>query len=92
MVNILSQKIMGRITNYHIGMKTQQSKECLIEFNNVTSSAAGQLVGQKVIWINGKNKFTGKVMGLHGRNGIVRVRFAKPVPGRAIGTVVELIG
>jgi large subunit ribosomal protein L35Ae len=92
MVNVLSQKINGRITNYHIGIKTQQPKECLIEFNNMDSGAAGQLVGQKVVWTNGKNKFTGKIMGLHGRNGIVRVKFARPVPGQAIGTVVKLIG
>ena len=30
-------------------------------------------------------------MGLHGRKGTVRVRFARPVPGQAIGNVVELI-
>ena len=91
MVNFLSQKIIGRITNYHIGIRTQQSKECLIEFNKMGSAAAGQLVGQKVVWTNGKNKFAGKIIGLHGRNGMVRVKFARPVPGQAIGTVVELI-
>lgn len=55
------------------------------------ASATGQLVGQKVVWTNGKNRFTGKIMGLHGRNGMVRVKFARPVPGQAIGTIVELI-
>jgi large subunit ribosomal protein L35Ae len=88
----LAQKIIGRITNYRIGIRTQQSKECLIEFNNMDSAATGQLVGQKVVWTNGKNKFTGKIMGLHGRKGTVRAKFTRPVPGQAIGTVVELIG
>ena len=92
MVNILSQKIIGRIINYRIGIRTQQSKECLIEFKNIKSASAGKLIGQKVVWNNGKNKFTGKIMGLHGRNGMVRVKFARPVPGQAIGTVVELKG
>jgi ribosomal protein L35AE/L33A len=41
--------------------------------------------------MNGKNKFTGKVVELHGRNGIVRVKFARPVPGQAIGTEVKLL-
>jgi ribosomal protein L35AE/L33A len=91
MVNVLSQKISGRITNYRIGIRTQQSKECLIEFENMNAAASGQLVGQKVVWMNGKNKFTGKIMGLHGRNGMVRVRFATPVPSLAIGKVVELV-
>ena len=54
-MNILSQKIIGRITNYRIGIRAQQPKECLIEFKNIDSaSAAGKLIGQKVVWANGK--------------------------------------
>ena len=92
-VNILSQKIIGRITNYRLGESAQQTKECLIEFKSIDSaSAAGKLIGQKVIWGIGKKAHTGKVVGMHGRNGIVRVKFTHPVPGQAIGTLVELIG
>lgn len=80
---------MSQKTNYHIGIRTQQSKEWLIEFKNISS--AGTLIGRKVVWVNGKNKFTGKVVGLHGRSGMVRVRFARPVPCQAIGTEVELL-
>jgi large subunit ribosomal protein L35Ae len=93
MVDILSQKINGRITNYRIGIRSQQPKECLIEFNSINSaSLAGKLIGQKVVWMNGKNKVTGKIAGTHGKNGTVRVKFTHPVPGQAIGKVVELIG
>jgi large subunit ribosomal protein L35Ae len=93
MVIILSQKISGRITNYRTGIRAQYPKECLIEFDNVNSaSLAGKLIGQKVVWMNGKSQFNGKVVGAHGRNGMVRVKFARPVPGQAIGTTVELIG
>jgi ribosomal protein L35AE/L33A len=88
----LSQKITGRITNYRIGIKAQQPKQCLIEFTNMNAAASGQLVGQKVVLTDGKNKFAGKIMGLHGRNGMVKVKFARPVPGQAIGKIVELIG
>ncbi len=92
-MNILSQKIIGRITNYRIGIRAQQPKECLIEFNSISSiSTAGRLIGQKVIWINGKKTHNGKIVGTHGRNGIVRVKFVPPVPGQAIGTLVQLIG
>ena len=88
----MSQKTIGRITNYRIGIKTQQSSECLIEFSNMDAAATEQLVGHKVVFCShGKNKFTGKIMGLHGRKGTVRVRFARHVPGQAIGNVVELI-
>ncbi len=91
MVNILSTKINGRITNYRTGPKSQQPKECLIQFNTVEPGSIGKLVGQKVIWTNGKNLFRGKIVGMHGRNSMVRVKFARPLPGQAIGTVVELI-
>ncbi len=94
-MNILSQKINGRITNYRIGIRAQQPKECLVEFSNIDSaSAAGKLIGQKVVWVNGisKKMHSGKVVGMHGKNGMVRVKFARPVPGQAIGTIVQLIG
>jgi large subunit ribosomal protein L35Ae len=69
------------------------SKECLIEFVHANSvSEAGQLIGRKVIWKKGKNKFIGKIVGLHGKKGLVRVKFRKGVPGQALGTTVELVG
>jgi large subunit ribosomal protein L35Ae len=90
-VNILAQILHGRITNYRIGIRTQASRECLIEFETVTSSSlACQLVGQKVTWKNGSKKMIGQVMGPHGRNGMVKVRFVHGVPGQAIGTKVQL--
>jgi large subunit ribosomal protein L35Ae len=93
MVNILSQKIFGRITNYRTGPKAQETKECLIEIDNINSaSLAGKILGQKVVYKSGKNKFNGKIVGAHGKNGMVRVKFARPVPGQAIGSIVELLG
>ena len=88
----MTQTLRGRIVNYRTGPKSQTSSECLIEFETVNSgSLAGKLVGQKVSWKNGKNKFVGKVRGTHGKNGMVRVRFPRGVPGQAIGTIVELM-
>jgi len=29
---------------------------------------------------------------LHGKNGLVRARFRKDVPGQALGAIVELVG
>jgi ribosomal protein L35AE/L33A len=89
-VNILSVKKIGRITNYRTGSKSQNSKECLIQFDNMGLGDAGKLVGQKVLWANGKKLFRGKIVGLHGSNGLVRAKFARPVPGQAIGTNVKL--
>lgn len=90
-MNILAQKVHGRITNYRTGIREQTSNECLIEFENVTSaSLASKLVGQKVTWTNGTTKLVGKIRGPHGKNGMVRVRFVRGVPGQAIGSIVEL--
>ena len=79
--------------NYRIGLSTQMSKECLIQFAHVASvSEAGRLVGRKVVWKAGKNKFVGRIVGLHGKKGMVRAKFRKGVPGQALGTTVELVG
>jgi ribosomal protein L35AE/L33A len=87
----LTQTLHGRITNYRTGPKSQTSRECLIEFETVTSaSLACKLIGQTVAWKNGNSKFLGKIRGAHGKNGIVRVRFPHGVPGQAIGSIVEL--
>jgi large subunit ribosomal protein L35Ae len=91
-VKFLSEPVYGRITNYRIGIRTQSSRECLIQFAGVDSAAqAGPLIGQKVVW-NGENKkLVGKILGFHGKNGAVRAKFKKGVPGQALGTTVELV-
>jgi len=89
----LSQPVYGRIMNYRIGIRTQMSSECLVQFTEVVSPAqSGQILGQKVLWKGEKKKFIGKIVGFHGKNGAVRVKFKKGVPGQALGTIVELIG
>jgi large subunit ribosomal protein L35Ae len=78
--------------NYRIGIRTQYSHECLIQYAHVDSAAkAGQLMGQKVVWKGENKKLIGTIVGFHGKNGAVRVRFKKGVPGQALGTAVELI-
>jgi len=91
-VKILSQPVYGRIVNYRIGIRTQASHECLIQFTEVTSATqAGQLIGQKVVW-RGENKtLSGKIVHVHGKNGALRVKFKKGVPGQAIGARIELV-
>ena len=88
----MSQPIYGIIQNYRTGTGTQNTKECLIQFPHVNSaSLAGQLSNRKVVWKQGDTKFTGTIVGAHGKNGVVKVKFQKSVPGQALGTPVELI-
>jgi len=87
----LSQKVYGRITDYRTGPKSQTSRECLIEFTGIDSAGlASKLVGKKVTWKNSTKTMSGKIMGAHGKNGMVRARFVHGVPGQAIGTIVRL--
>lgn len=89
----MSKPVYGKIMNYRIGIREQTSRECLIQFENMTSSAqAGQLLGKKVLWKSQTKKRTGKIIDFHGNNGAVRVRFKKGLPGQALGTTVELVG
>jgi large subunit ribosomal protein L35Ae len=88
----LSQPIYGRIVNYRIGIRTQASKECLIEFANAKNVTEGKnLIGQKVLWRSGKSMLSGRVVGFHGKNNVVRAKFKKGLPGQALGTTVELV-
>jgi large subunit ribosomal protein L35Ae len=78
--------------NYRIGPRTQTSHECLVQFTGVVSTAqAGQLLGKKVLWKGNNKGNVGKIVGFHGKNGVVRVKFKKGVPGQALGTIVELV-
>ena len=78
--------------NYRIGIRTQASRECLIQFTDAASQEQpGKFIGRKFVWKGEKSSLVGKIVGLHGKNGVVRVRFKKGVPGQAIGSLVELV-
>jgi len=88
----LSQPIKARITNYHIGIRAQASRECLIQLAQPNpETPAGSMLGSKVVWKNATTQIVGKVVGLHGRKGMLVAKFPKGVPGQAIGSLVELI-
>lgn len=92
----LSQNVLKRldgvIVNYRSGPKIQRSKECIIQFPGIKSSSeAARLIGRKVAWPIGRRTIRGKIVALHGKNGLVRARFRKGLPG-LIGIRIEIIG
>jgi large subunit ribosomal protein L35Ae len=92
-VNVMARSTQGTIVNYHIGPKSQNAKECIIQFRDLTSvSKACMLIGRKVVWKEGTNKIVGKIVTSHGKNGLLLARFRRGVPGQALGTSVELVG
>jgi len=89
----MSESLTGFIVNYQTGPRTQHPKECILGFSNIKSSReAARLVGRKVAWPVEERRIRGKIVALHGKNGLVRARFRKGVPGHALGTRVEIIG
>ncbi|MQY62454.1 50S ribosomal protein L35ae [archaeon] len=73
--------------------KNQDPKECILKFPNVKSlNAAAQLICRKVTWPVEEHKIKGKIVALHGKNGLVRSRFRKGIPEKALLTAVEVIG
>lgn len=89
----MSKAIYGLIVGYRTGPKSQCSKECILKFPNFESlGEVAHLIGRKVAWPVRERTIRGKIVGLHGRRGLVKARFRKGVPGQAIGTLVEVIG
>ncbi len=90
-VKFMSQPVHARIMNYRVGIRTQASKEILIEVIGAESDKTVQHIGKKVVWKNQTSKLVGQIVGLHGKNGVLRAKFKKGVPGQAIGSIVELL-
>ena len=88
---IMPEVLKGVVVSCRRGPKTQRPRECLILFHGVKSvSEAGQLIGRKITWPSGERKCIGKIVALHARKGLVKVRFRKGLPGNALGSLVEI--
>jgi len=92
-VNSVSETSEGIIVSCRRGPKTQKPKEYILRFPGIESvGGAGRLIGRKVAWPVGEHEARGKIVALHGKNGLVRARFKKGMPGQALGSLVEIIG
>lgn len=89
----MSQIPKGTVLGYRTGPKTQHPKEYILKLINVRSSDdANRFIGRKVAWPINEHKIRGKIVSLHGGNGLVRARFRKGLPQQAIGTFIEIVG
>jgi len=86
--------LKGVVVNYRIGPREQYPRECIIQIQGISSrSEAGQLIGKRVYWTDGKNDtIVGVIVASHGNKGLVRARFRRGLPGQALGTEVKIIG
>ncbi|MCD6477229.1 MAG: 50S ribosomal protein L35ae [Candidatus Aenigmarchaeota archaeon] len=78
----------GIIVNYHIAY----TKEVLVNVSGIyDKKKAGKLIGKKAIWTSPEGKkWIGKVTGLHGRKGTIKVKFKKPLPANSLATKINI--
>ncbi len=83
----------GTVVNYRQGRHTQDTSQMIIKVSGVEKKAdAEKLKGKKVVWKSPKGKeMIGEIRSAHGNKGAVRAKFAKGLPGQAIGKRVEIV-
>ena len=86
-------KIYGILVNYRLGHSSQHNREFLIKIPNVNDNLkASKFIGHRAIWQTKKGKkIVGNILCIHGKNGILRARFRKGLPGQVRGKDVEII-
>lgn len=83
----------GLVKNYVRGVTTQRNNYMLIKVHGIESDEdAAKLIGKRVIWQTASGKeIRGKIVKVHGRNGLVRARFKHGLPGQALGTEIKIV-
>jgi len=84
-------EVIGIIKNHMLGSTTQNPKQYVVEVADYDKKKASALIGKNVAWTTvTKKEIAGKVAGVHGNKGALRVVFNRGLPGTAIGTKVKI--
>jgi len=77
----------GLVIGYRRGMKRQYENQVLLRVDGVSDRReASRLIGWRVVYKDGKgNVYRGKIVGVHGCNGVVVAVFRRNLPGQAVG-------
>jgi ribosomal protein L35AE/L33A len=86
----LEKPVSGVLMNFQRGPVNQRSNFGLIQLEGITSVAqAAPFVGRTVILhYNEQTTITGRIVSLHGRNGVLRVRFRRGLASEALAKEV----
>ncbi len=77
----------GIIVNYRLAY----TKEVVVKVPGLDKRGARKLIGRKAEWKDEKGRvYVGKVTGLHGSSGAVKVKFRAPLPPKSLGKVVVI--
>ena len=88
---MMQNERMGLILNYRTGNNAQNQNIILIKVLGATPSESCQMIGHKVGWPADDPKILGKIVGPHGRKGILKARFRKGLPGKALSTQIKIV-
>jgi len=81
----------AKIVNFRLGRHTKSNTHMIIKIEGLTKEKAEKLIEKEVVWKSPSGKeIKGKIAGLHGNSGNLRVIFEKGMPGQAINTEVEV--
>ncbi len=82
----------GWILGYRRGPNSQYPNQVLLKIDGVNDyREASRFIGAKIVLKDRYgNVFTGKVVKIHGRKGVVRAVFEPNIPGQAIGLPVRV--
>lgn len=82
----------GIIKNYVQGIRTQRNNYMLIKIQGIESDKdAAKFIGKTVIWQTPSGKrISGKIVKVHGKNGVVRAHFKHGLPGHSLGTEIKI--
>jgi len=86
--------LRGIVEGPRLGMRSVKKHQYLARFEGVSdrSEAARLLLGRKVVClISRRRKFLGRITGLHGKNGVVGVRFRRGLPEPSNGLPLLLL-
>ena len=78
--------------NYMGGRRTRRNKQILVKIGQVDDrDNAAKYIGRKVTWKSPSgNTLTGKIIGVHGGNGVLKAIFRKGLPGQAVGKELNI--
>lgn len=80
----------GIIVNFRSSKHRQKNNQMVVLVAEDKEKAA-KLVGKSVVWTSpAKKEIRGRITGVHGRKGAVKVLFEKGMPGQSVGSKVKI--
>lgn len=85
--------VKAQFIGFRRGLKSKQrNNQILLQIDSVRSrDQASQYIGKSIIWPSpSKQQYRGRIVGLHGRHGTLKVLMKKVPPSLAIGASIHI--